>query len=73
MHTHVPQMFEGKERRRVLIAELRTTHALQSPEQKEKRRESDALHSKQVSSEREEHKEPDQATHPPPVHTTFPC
>ena len=56
MHTHVPQMFEGKERRRDLIAELRTTHALQSPEQKEKRRESEALHSKQVSSEREEHK-----------------
>ena len=56
MHTHEPQMFEGKERRRDLIGELRTTHALQSPEQKEKKREAEVLHSQQVSSEREEHK-----------------
>jgi len=54
-------MFEGKERRRDLIGELRTTHALQSPEQKEKKREAEALHSQQVSSERAEHK----VTHPP--------
>ena len=49
-------MFEGKERRRELIAELRTTHALQSPERREKTLESEALSSKQASAQREEHK-----------------
>ena len=42
------QLFAGKEQRRDLIGELRTTHALQSPEQKEKRREKEEVLSKQA-------------------------
>ena len=42
------QMFEAKEQRGDLIRELRSTHALQSPEQKEKRREKMEVLSKQT-------------------------
>ena len=52
----VGQMFEGKERRKDLIGELRTTHALQAPEQKEKRRQNEEVLSLQHKREALEHK-----------------
>ena len=42
------QMFEGKERRRQLIEELRTTHALQAPEQKIKKQEAEQIDKKKL-------------------------
>eukprot|EP00731_Ephydatia_muelleri_P012277 Em0006g1171a len=51
------KMFEGKERRKDLIGELRTTHALQAPEQKEKRRQNEEVLSLQHEREALEHKE----------------
>ena len=50
------KMFEGKERRRELIKELRTTHALQKPEQKIKKAEAENVRSKQEMRKRLEHK-----------------
>lgn len=44
-------MHEGKERRQQLIHELRTTHALQSPEQKLQRKEAESIKAKQVNQE----------------------
>ena len=49
-------MFEGKERRQQLIQELRTTHALQAPEQKVQKAESENFRSKQVERTRQQHK-----------------
>lgn len=49
-------MFEGKERRRQLIQELRTTHALQAPEQKIKKQEAQAIEKKQLQERRQLHK-----------------
>ena len=45
-------MFEGKERRRQLIGELRTTHALQGPEQKVKKQEAETIEKKQLQERR---------------------
>lgn len=42
-------MFEGKERRQQLIHELRTTHALQSPEQAVQKREATQIRAKQAN------------------------
>ena len=42
------QMYAGKEQRSDLIKELRTTHALQSPEQCEKKREKEEITRKQA-------------------------
>lgn len=42
------QMYAGKEQRSDLINELRTTHALQSPEQREKKREKEEITRKQA-------------------------
>lgn len=42
------QMYAGKEQRSDLIKELRTTHALQSPEQSEKKREKEEITRKQA-------------------------
>ena len=50
------QMFEGKEHRRQLIEELRTTHALQAPEQKIKKQEAEAIEKKQFLERRQLHK-----------------
>ena len=44
-------MFEGKERRQQLIQELRTTHALQSPEQKLQKKEAENIRAKQAEQE----------------------
>lgn len=49
-------MFEGKERRKDLIGEVRTTHALQAPEQKEKRWQNEEVLSLQHEREAMEHK-----------------
>ena len=49
-------MYEGKERRRQLIQELRTTHALQSPEQKIKKQEAEVIEKKQLQERRLLHK-----------------
>ena len=49
-------MYEGKEMRSDLIKELRTTHTLQSPEQKQKKKEMEAILSKQRAKEKAEHK-----------------
>lgn len=49
------QMFEGKEQRHHLIAELRTTHALQAPEQQLQAREREAIHSKQAHHHQHQH------------------
>lgn len=46
--THTVQLYAGKEQRSDLITELRTTHALQSPEQREKKREKEEILSKQA-------------------------
>lgn len=48
-------MFEGKERRQQLIHELRTTHALQSPEQKLQKKEAEAIRTKQAQQETQKH------------------
>ena len=56
---HMPallQMFEGKERRRRLIEELRTTHALQAPEQKIKKQEAEQIDKKKLQEKRLLHK-----------------
>ena len=45
-------MFEGKERRRQLIEELRTTHALQAPEQKIKKQEAEQIDKKKLQEKR---------------------
>ena len=50
------QMFEGKERRRQLIEELRTTHALQAPEQKIKKQEAEQIDEKKLQEKRLLHK-----------------
>ncbi len=50
------QMYEGKEMRRQLIEELRTTHALQAPEQKIKKTEAADLKSKQSLQKEHLHK-----------------
>ena len=49
-------MFDGKEMRSDLIKELRTTHALQQPEQKEKRKETENILSKQRNQIETQHK-----------------
>ena len=49
-------MFEGKERRRHLIEELRTTHALQEPEQKVKRAEAEEIRREQSERKKQTHK-----------------
>lgn len=49
-------MHEGKEMRSHLIQELRTTHALQSPEQKQKRKEAEDIYAKQRALIRQQHK-----------------
>ncbi len=49
------QMFEVKENRRDLIAELRTTHALQSPEQQQKRTEAEDIRSQQQQARASQH------------------
>ena len=49
-------MFEGKECRRQLIQELRTTHALQTPERKIKKQEAEAIEKKQLQERRQLHK-----------------
>ena len=49
-------MFEGKERRRQLIEELRTTHALQAPEQKIKKQEAEQIDKKKLQEKRLLHK-----------------
>ena len=49
-------MFEGKERRRQLIGELRTTHALQAPEQKIKKQEAELINKKKLEEKRFLHK-----------------
>lgn len=49
-------MHEGKEMRSHLIQELRTTHALQSPEQKQKKMEAEAVYAKQRALTRQQHK-----------------
>ena len=49
-------MFEGKERRRQLIGELRTTHALQAPEQKIKKQEAEQINKKKLEEKRFLHK-----------------
>lgn len=49
-------MFGGKEMRSDLIKELRTTHALQQPEQKEKRKETENILSKQRIRAEQQHK-----------------
>ncbi|XP_019855688.1 PREDICTED: protein MAATS1-like, partial [Amphimedon queenslandica] len=51
------KMFDGKEMRSDLIKELRTTHALQQPEQKEKRKETENILSKQRNQAETQHKE----------------
>lgn len=51
------KMIEGKEMRSDMIEELRTTHALQSPEQQEKKKETEAILGEQRARERQEHKE----------------
>jgi hypothetical protein len=50
------QMLEGKEKRRELIAELRSTHALQEPEQHDKMREMQATLALQRQRRLHEHK-----------------
>lgn len=50
------QMFEGKERRHQLIEELRTTHALQAPEQKIKKQEAEQIDKKKLQEKRLLHK-----------------
>ena len=55
-HISFLKMYEGKEMRSDLIKELRTTHALQSPEQKQKKKETEAILSKQRAKEKAEHK-----------------
>ena len=50
-------MYEGKERRKDLIAELCTTHALQSQEQKVKKLETQDLELRQAKAKRDLHKE----------------
>ena len=50
------KMYEGKEMRSDLIAELRTTHALQSPERKEKKAKTEEILSEQRARERHQHK-----------------
>ena len=49
-------MIEGKEMRSDMIEELRTTHALQSPEQQEKKKETEAILGEQRARKRQEHK-----------------
>ena len=49
-------MFEGKERRRQLIGELRTTHALQAPEQKIEKQEAELINKKKLQEKRLLHK-----------------
>ena len=49
-------MFEGKECRRQLIGELRTTHALQAPEQKIKKQEAEQINKKKLEEKRFLHK-----------------
>lgn len=49
-------MFEAKERRGDLIAELRTTHALQAPEQRQRKAESADIHSQQQQAQASQHK-----------------
>ena len=49
-------MFEGKERRHQLIEELRTTHALQAPEQKTKKQEAEDIERKKLQEKRLLHK-----------------
>ena len=49
-------MYEGKEMRYDLIEELRTTHALQPLEQKQKKMEAEAIRAKQRASIRQQHK-----------------
>ena len=55
-HISFLKMYEGKEMRSDLIKELCTTHALQSPEQKQKKKETEAILSKQRAKEKAEHK-----------------
>lgn len=50
------QMYEGKERRHDLIKELRTTHALQSPEQKIKKLNAEEIRQKQHQQSKQIHK-----------------
>lgn len=50
------QMYGGKEMRSDLIQELRTTHALQSPEQKEKKQEMERILSQQRIQKAEQNK-----------------
>ena len=49
-------MFEGKERRHQLIDELRTTHALQAPEQKIKKEEAEQTRQRQSQQKKQLHK-----------------
>ena len=56
LHISFLKMYEGKEMRSDLIKELHTTHALQSPEQKQKKKETEAILSKQRAKEKAEHK-----------------
>lgn len=49
-------MFEGKERRHQLIEELRTTHALQQPEQLIQKKESEMIKGKKRAQEKKLHK-----------------
>ena len=49
-------MFEGKEHRRQLIEELRTTHTLQAPEQKIKKQETEQIDEKKLQEKRLLHK-----------------
>ena len=54
--SHSLQMYESKEMRSHLIQELRTTHALQAPEKEQKKREAEAIHSKQRAMSMQQHK-----------------
>ena len=49
-------MFEGKERRKELIQELRHTHALQAPEQKIQKEEEREIMAEQAACKRRRHK-----------------
>ena len=55
-HISFLKMDEVKEMRSDLIKELCTTHALQSPEQKQKKKEMEAISSKQRAKEKAVHK-----------------
>ena len=50
-----PKMYEGKQMRADLISELRTTHALQSPEKMKIQKQEEEILGQQRAREREQH------------------